>query len=109
MKSLRLSFDYMAESVIAKTTGDPGVTRLVESFEKMGAPWFSGIPDIRSFARELRMTVVDNFRTSELFEAYWTNRPMTSPIFNFYSVVCTLGNQAARTPSFRARPKPPDR
>ncbi len=89
VKQFRLSFDYMADSVISKTTGDPGVTRLVESFESMGAPWFSGIRDIQSFAREMRMTIVDNFRTSELFRAYWLDRPMTSPIFNFYSV-CTL-------------------
>ena len=31
-----------------------------------------------------------NFKTSELYQAYWLGRPMTSPIFGFYSV-CTLG------------------
>jgi methyltransferase (TIGR00027 family) len=86
----RLSFDYMAESVISKTTGDAGITRLVESFANMGAPWLSGIRDVRSLAHELGLNLIENFRTSELYQAYWTGRPMTSPIFNFYSL-CTVG------------------
>ena len=88
----RVSFDYMAESVISKTTGDPGITRLVESFANMGAPWLSGIRDIQSFARELRLDLIENFPTSELHRAYWSGRPMASPIFNYYSV-CTLGRR----------------
>jgi methyltransferase (TIGR00027 family) len=90
VRRFRVSFDYMAESVISKTTGDPGITRLVESFANMGAPWLSGIRDIQSLARELSLTLIENFKTSELYHAYWLGRPMTSPIFNFYSV-CTLG------------------
>ena len=35
----RVSFDYMADAVITKTTGDPGITKLVDSFANMGAPW----------------------------------------------------------------------
>ena len=91
VKRFRLSFDYMAEAVISKTTGDPGITSLVESFASMGAPWLSGIRDIQSLARELGLNVVENFKTSELYQAYWLGRPMTSPIFDFYSV-CTLGH-----------------
>lgn len=85
-----LSFDYMSESVIAKTTGDPGITGLVESFACMGAPWLSGIDDVRGLARELRLDLIENFRTSELFRRYWSSRPLTSQIFNLYSV-CTVG------------------
>lgn len=86
----RLSCDYMAESVISKTTGDPGITRLVESFANMGAPWRSGISDIHRLAHQLGLTVIENFQTSELHELYGLQRPMLSPIFDFYSV-CTLG------------------
>ena len=89
VKRFRLSFDYLAEAVISKTTGDPGITSLVESFEAMGAPWRSGIRDIQSLARELDLNVVENFTTSELCQAYGLGRPMTSPIFDSYSV-CTL-------------------
>jgi methyltransferase (TIGR00027 family) len=87
----RVSFDYMAESVISKTTGDPGVTSLVESFERMGAPWLAGISDVQSLARELKLNVIENFRTSELRRMYGLGRVVTSPIFNLYSL-CTLGS-----------------
>jgi methyltransferase (TIGR00027 family) len=89
VRRFRLSFDYMAESVISKTTGDPGITSLVESFASMGAPWLSGIRDVKNLTRELGLHLIENFRTSELYRAYWSDRPMTSPIFNYYSV-CTV-------------------
>src|ERR1700752_342597 len=85
----RISFDYMAEAVISKTTGDPGVTKLVESFARMGAPWVSGIGDIGSLAYELGLILVENFRTADLCRRYRPGRQITSPIFDFYSV-CTL-------------------
>ena len=90
LKQFRLSFDYMADAVISKTTGDPGITDLVESFANMGAPWLSGIRDIQALADEMNLRVIENFRTAELRQTYWPARPLTSPIFKFYSV-CTLG------------------
>jgi methyltransferase (TIGR00027 family) len=92
VRRFRLSFDYLAEVVISKTTGDAGVTSLVESFEAMGAPWLSGIRDIQSLAREMSLDLVENFKTGELCETYRFGRPATSPIFEYYSV-CTLGFQ----------------
>jgi methyltransferase (TIGR00027 family) len=88
VKRFRLSFDYLTESVIAKTTGDAGLTALVESFEAMGAPWLSGIDHIHDLAREVGLRVVENFTTGELFRKY-RGRPATSPIFDHYSI-CTL-------------------
>jgi methyltransferase (TIGR00027 family) len=90
VKRFRLSFDYMAESVISKTTGDAGITRLVESFASMGAPWVSGFRDIGMLAQEMGLNLIENFKTAELHRAYWPGRPLASPIFQFYSV-CTLG------------------
>jgi O-methyltransferase involved in polyketide biosynthesis len=90
VRRFRLSCDYMAEAVISKTTGDAGITSLVESFANMGAPWLSGIGDIESLARALSLKVVDNFKTSQLAQTYGLGRRMPSPIFDFYSV-CTLG------------------
>ena len=89
VRRFRLSFDYMAEEVIAKTTGDPGITRLVESFAAMGAPWLSGFRDVRNLARELQLTLIENVKTADLFRTYWSGRPMMSPIFNLYSL-CTV-------------------
>ena len=91
VKRFRLSCDYMTEAVIAKTTGDAGVTRLVENFEAMAAPWLSGIRDIESLARELNLTVIDNFTTAALHERYWPGRAVTSAIFDHYSV-CTIAS-----------------
>ena len=86
----RLSFDYMAEAVISKTTGDPGITKLVESFAAMGAPWLTGVSDIVGLGYEFGFSVVENFRTADLYRAYRPGRQVASPIFNFYSV-CTVG------------------
>src|SRR5262245_10899060 len=94
VRRFRLSFDYMAESVIAKTTGDPAITRLVEAFESMGAPWLSGIRDVGTLARELSLSLVENFQTSVLYQRYWLGRPMTSRIFDYYSL-CTLTSSPA--------------
>jgi methyltransferase (TIGR00027 family) len=90
LKEFRLSFDYMADSVISKTTGDPGITNLVERFANMGAPWLSGISDLEAFADEMNLRVMENFKTAELRQTYWPGRLLDSPIFKFYSV-CTLG------------------
>ena len=67
----RVSFDYMAEAVISRTTGDAGITRLVESFAAMKAPWLSGIRDIQSLACELGLTLIENVKTAELHQKYW--------------------------------------
>ena len=79
----------MAEAVISRTTGDPGITRLVESFAAMGAPWLSGFRDVQGLAQELRLTLIENFKTADLFQTYWLGRPMKSPIFSLYSL-CTV-------------------
>jgi len=88
VKRFRLSFDYLTEAVITKTTGDTSLTTLVESFEAMGAPWLSGIDDIHGLARELGLRVVENVTTGELYRKY-RGRPGSSPIFQHYSI-CTL-------------------
>jgi methyltransferase (TIGR00027 family) len=91
VKSFRLSCDYLAEAVISNTTGDEGITILVDSFAAMGAPWLSGIRDIQEFAREQRLEVLEYFPTSELFHRYRPGCPIVAPIFDFYSV-CTLSS-----------------
>jgi methyltransferase (TIGR00027 family) len=86
-----VSFDYMDEAVIARTTGDAGITRLVDSFAEMGAPWVTGIGDVHGLAGELSLAVVENVTTSELRQQYWPDRPAESAIFRYYSL-CTLAS-----------------
>ncbi|HKV98418.1 MAG TPA: SAM-dependent methyltransferase [Vicinamibacterales bacterium] len=88
VRRFRLSFDYLTESVIAKTTGEASLTTLVESFEAMRAPWVSGIDDVESLAREMGLRVVENVTTGELYRRY-RGRPGASPIFEHYRI-CTL-------------------
>jgi methyltransferase (TIGR00027 family) len=88
VKRFRLSFDYLSESVVMKTTGDASLTILVESFEAMRAPWLTGIDDIHSLAREMAMQVVENSTTGELYRRY-RGRSISSPVFQHYSI-CTL-------------------
>jgi hypothetical protein len=59
----------------------------------MGAPWLAGISDIQTFAGDSNLNLIENFKTAELYEEYWWGRPMTSAIFDFYSV-CTLEYQS---------------
>lgn len=88
LKRFRLSFDYLTEAMITKTTGDADLTILVESFEAMGAPWVSGIDDIDSLAREVDLRVIENFTIGELYRKY-RGLPTSSAIFQHYSI-CTL-------------------
>jgi methyltransferase (TIGR00027 family) len=84
-----ISFDYMAEEVIAHTTGDQLTSNLVERFAAMGAPWRFGVNDLEALAEEAAMTVVDNVRTAELHRAYWPNQPLDAIIYDYYAL-CTL-------------------
>ena len=71
-----------------QTTGDAGLTNLVESFEAKRAPWLPGINAIQSLARELRLRVVENVTTGELYRKY-RDGSASSPIFQHYSI-CSL-------------------
>jgi O-methyltransferase involved in polyketide biosynthesis len=89
VKRFSISFDYMAEEVIAKTTGDPGITRVVERFAAMGAPWHYGIGDVRSLADKAVATILENVKVADLHRACWATQSLDSPIYDHYSI-CTL-------------------
>jgi O-methyltransferase involved in polyketide biosynthesis len=55
-----------------------------------GRPWLSGIRNVQGLAHELRLNLIENFKTAELIQAYKVDRVMSSPIFKFYSL-CTVG------------------
>jgi methyltransferase (TIGR00027 family) len=84
-----ISFDYMAEEVIANTTGDLRISNSVARFAAMGAPWRFGVNDLESLAEEAGMTIVDNVRTAELHRTYWPSQPLDAIIYDHYSL-CTL-------------------
>ena len=53
-----ISFDYMAEEVVALSTGNQPTTSFVERFAQMGAPWRFGINDLEGLLEEAVMKVV---------------------------------------------------
>lgn len=84
-----ISFDYMDEAVVARTTGDPQVTAFVERFAAMGAPWHCGIDDLPALAKEAGLAIGDVAKVAELHRAYWPGRPLDSIMYEHYSL-CTL-------------------
>jgi len=57
---------------------------------KPGREGFASVmPGQRVFI-ELGLNLIENFKTADLYQTYQLGRPITSPIFNFYSI-CTLG------------------
>jgi hypothetical protein len=56
----------VTEEVIAKTTGDPEITSVVERFAAMGAPWHYGISDVRSLADKATATTLEHVKVADL-------------------------------------------
>ena len=92
-----LSFDYLSESIINKTTGDPTLGALVDHFAHLNAPWITGIDDVQALADELDLEVIDHVSTAELHRKHWPERTIASSFFRFYSL-CTVAPRARSAP-----------
>ena len=90
LKDFRLSFDYMAEAIIAKTTGNADLTRMVEHFATMGAPWITGFNDIYRLAHGVKLRVLENVSTANLYRTYRAVAPSEVPYFGDFYSICTL-------------------
>lgn len=95
-----LSFDYLSTKVIDKSTGDAGLSALVEHFARLGAPWITGIDDVYALGDELDLDVIHNVLSADLHRWHWPTRPMNSSFLRFYSL-CTL---ATKLESARSKP-----
>ncbi len=87
----KLSFDYMSEKVIARTTGYQDINDYIDKYESMYAPWITGFENIETLAEELNLKIIDNFSTAELHQQYRPQRSLESNLLKFY-FVCTLEN-----------------
>lgn len=92
LQDFRLSFDYLAGTVITKTTGEAGMTRMAENFANMGAPWVTGFDNIAAVAGGVKLRVIDNWATGELHRAYRPGALSAPPVFGPYYSVCTLAS-----------------
>ena len=82
LRAFSITFDYMSEAVIDHATGEADITKFVERFAAMGAPWQFGIDDLPAFANEAGLSVADNVTTADLHRAYWPGRAInaTGPV-----------------------------
>lgn len=94
VKSFRLSFDYMSERVILRTTGYQDINDYIDKYESMYAPWITGFDQIASWADELNLKLIENFSTADLHAQYRPLLSLESNLFKFY-FVCTLENSVA--------------
>ncbi len=89
--NFKLSFDYMSEKVIARTTGYQDINDYIDKYESMYAPWITGFENIETLAEELKLKIIDNFSTAELHQQYRPQCSLASNLLKFY-FVCTLEN-----------------
>lgn len=90
--SFRISFDYLSEEMIQRTTGFEGASELVKGFESMGAPWVTGFKDIYQVAQQTDLTVVENKLIIDAVEPSRSRVSMDRGLFCNYSV-CTLSSR----------------
>ena len=89
VRQFSISFDYMDQAVVSRTTGEPGATGFVERFAAMGAPWRCGIDDLAALAAATGLSVADVSTVGELHRQFWPERPLESIIYDHYTL-CTL-------------------
>lgn len=61
-----ISFDYMSDQVISRSTGDPRISEFAQTYAQLGAGFVSGLADVHAFARDLGLEVADHRAASEL-------------------------------------------
>jgi O-methyltransferase involved in polyketide biosynthesis len=89
VRQFSISFDYMDQAVVARTTGEPGATGFVERFAAMGAPWHYGIDDLGALAAVTGLMVANVSTVGDLHRQFWPERPLESIIYDHYTL-CTL-------------------
>lgn len=89
VQTFKLSFDYMSDQVISRTTGYEDINNYIDKYESLYAPWITGFENIDFLAEELNLKVIENFSTAELHRKYRPHQPLDSNLFKFY-FVCTL-------------------
>ncbi len=87
--NFRLSFDYMSDKVILRTTGYEDINDYIDRYEKLYTPWITGFESIEPLAQVSGLNILENLSMTALFHKYRPNRSLESNLFYFY-FVCTL-------------------
>jgi methyltransferase (TIGR00027 family) len=91
VKRFTVSFDYLSDRVIHRTTGYPDINDYINELEKLGAPWHAGFKNMENFLRSLGFDPIENLSTAELYQQYYPDRPLPSELLQFY-FVCTFSS-----------------
>jgi methyltransferase (TIGR00027 family) len=66
LSRFEISFDYMSDEVISRSTGDARISEFAQTYAELGAGFVSGLADVHAFARDLGLEVADHGAASEL-------------------------------------------
>jgi methyltransferase (TIGR00027 family) len=91
VKRFTLSFDYLSDRVIQRTTGYPEINDYIQELEKLGAPWHTGFKNMENFLRSLGFDPIENLSTAELYQQYYPDRSLPSELLKFY-FICTFSS-----------------
>lgn len=84
LRRFEISFDYMSDRVISRSTGDARVTEFAEMYARLGAGFVSGLADVHAFASDLGMEVADHRAASELVRRYLPEEACELRLFEHY-------------------------
>ncbi len=92
LDNFNISFDYIAQTVVTRTSGIESVTKAADFFENMGSPWITGFDDVRDIEKNTSLKVIKNFLMKSLEKKYFPDTAAADPnILSQYSV-CILSN-----------------
>lgn len=84
LRSFEISFDYMSDQVVARSTGDARIGAFADAYAELGAGFVSGLADLGSFARDLRLEVADRCAASELARRHLGGEACELRLFEHY-------------------------
>lgn len=93
LENFHLSFDYMSEAMINKTTGHQDLDALVDKFVAMEAPWVTGFDDVGELASKHKLKVIEDFTIAQLYRDYRRNGEASVRVFGEYFSLCTLATR----------------
>ncbi len=86
-----LTFDYLSQKLINRSTGFRKSQDLLNSFSSLGAPWNTGFDDIRELAEGTGLALIHDFLIAEYINNRYLEFKVDPSLFDDYSI-CTLSS-----------------
>ena len=81
-----ISFDYLTDTVINRTTPYPAVTQAANFFSGLGSPWITGYDDISVLSKATFLTLLDTVSMEVLEHQYCPEAKNSLELLSLYSV-----------------------